>query len=505
MVPLPDGELTRAKFFAFCGIGNPAAFFDDLLRWGFHVIGRRAFRDHHRYSPAETERLERDALVAGADAMICTEKDVFNLRDALPSTPAGVCVPHWTCALRSGGLLASGAGRCAATPTAEGRCMKILVRANNWVGDAVMAIPALEAIRGRWPEAEIVVLARPWVADLYRGQGYVDRLIVYDRDGRHRGFWGRERLAAELRREKFDVAMLFQNAFDAAWIVWRAGMPERIGYARDARGWLLTRAIPVPRKGEIPAHESYYYLELLRRAGWLAELPATGIERISLRISQDARRAAEQTLLAAGARAGATRVALAPGAAYGSAKCWVPERYAALADHLIADFGADVIIFGAAPERDMAERIARAMRLKALNLVGATHIGDLPAPAGILRTVYRQRFRGHARGRRGGLAGRRHFRSDRCGRHAPGDAAVHAGARAGLLQSLFSAALPDRPSLHDAHFRRTGRGRGAGLAARPGWRRRAGIEERRSCLTRGACGQRYFSIATARFARKSAI
>lgn len=255
--------------------------------------------------------------------------------------------------------------------------MKILVRANNWVGDAVMAVPALEAIRGRWPEAEIVVLARPWVADLYRGQPYVDRLIAYDRDGRHRGFWGRERLASELRRERFDVAMLFQNAFDAAWIVWRAGVPERIGYARDARSWLLTRAIPLPRAGEIPAHESYYYLELLRRAGWIADRPK--VDRISLRISEDARRAAEQALLAAGARAGATRVALAPGAAYGSAKCWLPERYAALADHLIADFGTDVIIFGAPPERDMVERIARAMRLRAINLAGATRIGDLPA------------------------------------------------------------------------------------------------------------------------------
>ncbi len=85
VVPLPEGELTRANFFAFCGIGNPAAFFDDLLRWGVHLKGQRAFRDHHRYVTAETERIESDALVAGADAMICTEKDVFNLRDALPT------------------------------------------------------------------------------------------------------------------------------------------------------------------------------------------------------------------------------------------------------------------------------------------------------------------------------------------------------------------------------------------------------------------------------------
>jgi tetraacyldisaccharide 4'-kinase len=83
-VPLPDGDLTRVNFFAFCGIGNPSAFFDDLLRWGVHIKGRRAFRDHHSFVAADIEGLERDALVAGAEAMICTEKDVFNLRDALP-------------------------------------------------------------------------------------------------------------------------------------------------------------------------------------------------------------------------------------------------------------------------------------------------------------------------------------------------------------------------------------------------------------------------------------
>jgi len=255
--------------------------------------------------------------------------------------------------------------------------VKILVRANNWVGDAVMAIPALQAIRAVRRDAEIVVLARPWVADLYNAQSYVNRTIVYDRDGQHQGFRGRERLAAELRSEKFDVAILFQNAFEAAWLAWRARIPRRIGYARDGRSLLLTRAIRVPREGEIPAHETYYYLELLRRAGWLSELPKT--ERISLRIPPEARRAAEQTLLRAGSRPSSTRVALAPGAAYGSAKCWAPERYAALADHLIAEFGVDVIIFGSRQEQEMAEKITQSMRQPALNLVGATHIGDLPA------------------------------------------------------------------------------------------------------------------------------
>jgi heptosyltransferase-2 len=255
--------------------------------------------------------------------------------------------------------------------------MKILVRATNWVGDAVMSIPALRAIRGRWPTAEIAILARPWVADLYGGQGYADRILVYDNKREHKGFWGRERLARALREENFDVAVLFQNAFDAAWIAWRARIPERIGYARDGRSWLLTRAIRPPATGEKPDHEVYDYLELLRRAGWLERLPQ--VDEISIAIAEADRKKALERLSAAGVREKAIRIAFASGAAYGSAKCWEPERYAALADRLIAEFDADVILFGAPQESGMAARVIGAMRGRLCNLVGATKIGDLPA------------------------------------------------------------------------------------------------------------------------------
>jgi len=255
--------------------------------------------------------------------------------------------------------------------------MKILVRATNWVGDAVMSIPAIAALRSRWPQAEIAILGRPWVVELYRGQGYADRLIAFDHAGRHRGVAGRERLAAELRRERFDVAVLLQNAFEAAWLAWRAAIAERIGYVRDARGFLLTRAIPTPRRGEVPAHETYYYLELLRRIGWLERLE--NVERIELRVDSAAHERAEAALRRAGARSGALRIALGPGAAYGSAKCWPSERFAALADRFIAEFDADVILFGTAAERGVAERITAGMRRHPVTLVGETSIGDLPA------------------------------------------------------------------------------------------------------------------------------
>src|SRR5207244_4839622 len=142
---------------------------------------------------------------------------------------------------------------------------RVMVRATNWLGDAVMSLPAIRAIRGVFPHAHLAVVARPSVADLYAGERSIDRVIVYAAN--------RREFAARLRAERFDGAILLQNAFDAALIAWMARIPERIGYRRDARGWLLTRAIAVPEPGDIPRHERFYYLELLRRAGMIERLP----------------------------------------------------------------------------------------------------------------------------------------------------------------------------------------------------------------------------------------
>ena len=214
--------------------------------------------------------------------------------------------------------------------------MNLLVRATNWVGDAVMSLPALAAVRARFPEAHIAVLARPWVADLYRHEPFADEIIPYQPGGGWRGWRERRRAAAELRARRFDCALLLQNAFDAALIAWLAGIPRRIGYSRDARRWLLTDAVPRPRPGAIPPHESFYYLELLRRIGWLGELPPAALIRLEGRF-----RARE-----AGARRWAQEgwtgaiVGVSPGAAYGNAKRWLPERFAEAAARVARETGA---------------------------------------------------------------------------------------------------------------------------------------------------------------------
>jgi heptosyltransferase-2 len=315
--------------------------------------------------------------------------------------------------------------------------MKLLIRATNWVGDALLALPALRAVRSKFPDASISILARPYVADIYRGQGVSDELIAYAPIAEHRGWSGRNKLIANLRSRHFDVALLLQNAFDAAWLAWRAQIPQRIGYARDARSLLLTKAIPVPKSGEIPAHEKLYYLELVRRAGWLDALPQ--VDRITLQVSDSARLHAAQVLLDAGSRPHARRIAIGAGASYGSAKCWPPERFAEWANRFLANNDADVILFGTAAE----------------------------APVSAVPSLPRQRFWSHARRRRGRFARRRHLRPYRSLRHGSRHPALHHRPAEALLQPLFPPPLSHRSSLHETGHPRHGRSRSQSLANGP--------------------------------------
>ena len=215
----------------------------------------------------------------------------------------------------------------------------ILVRATNWVGDAVMSLPALRAIRERFPKARISVLAKPWVADLYGRESFLDEIIVYS--GQSPWHTGRQ-----LRTRKFDCAILLQNAFEAAWIAWLARVPTRIGYKRDGRQLLLTKAVDVPKPGEIPRHERFYYLELLRRAGLIDSLPTSESIRLGSGVALNERRI----------------IGLSPGAAYGTAKRWLPERFAEAAGTLATTRGASIALFGSKTERDLCEQVAQHLK-----------------------------------------------------------------------------------------------------------------------------------------------
>ncbi len=143
---------------------------------------------------------------------------------------------------------------------------RILVRANNWIGDVVMISPAIRALRERFPGAEIAILARPWVCDALAANPFFDRLIPYEVPGRHGGLPGRLRLVRELRKDRFDLAVLFQKAFDAAFLAAAAGIPIRVGHDTDHRGLLLTDRVPIT-PGSARRHHVDFFLEVAIACG----------------------------------------------------------------------------------------------------------------------------------------------------------------------------------------------------------------------------------------------
>jgi heptosyltransferase II len=257
---------------------------------------------------------------------------------------------------------------------------RILVRATNWLGDAVMSLPALGAIRDRYPQAHLAVLARPWVADLYQGEGLADEIIPYEA----RGLRGRWRLASRLRKQRFDAAVLFPNSFDSALVVWMAGIPNRIGYDCDGRGFLLTRALPRPLKGEIPAHEVFYYLELVRRAGMLEDLPQQPV--VELRGAPEAGCRGAKLFEQLGV-AGLV-IGISPGAQNSRAKQWLPERFVETACRLAGVLEASVAVFGSAREIELCCGVAAQIRragVPVISLAGETTLAQFIALAAACR------------------------------------------------------------------------------------------------------------------------
>jgi heptosyltransferase-2 len=231
-----------------------------------------------------------------------------------------------------------------------------------------MSIPALEALRAAHPHALITILARPWVADVYQGAPFCDQLLLYHPPPGWREWGAKRRLARVLRAIGFDLAVLLPNSFEAALVAWWSDTPERVGYARDGRSWLLTRAIPPPRPGESPVHERFYYLELLRRAGLIDSWP----EDAPIRLPATPRPFADLDLPQA-------VVGVSPGAAFGTAKRWLPERFAAAAVELAREHEAAVVVFGSRDEREVCEQVAAQVEragVTARSLAGETTLRE---------------------------------------------------------------------------------------------------------------------------------
>lgn len=236
---------------------------------------------------------------------------------------------------------------------------KVLVVLPNWVGDVVMATPALAALRGGLPDAHITYMLRPHLSDVVAGGGWHDDELYWspkrgaarERDNLH--------IAGQIRATRYDAAILLTNSFRSAALAWLARIPLRIGFARDGRGWMLTERLrPLRRDGRfLPVPAIEMYAQIVERAG----CPVSDL-RPRLVITPEQQQAADALKAHYGLDGDRPYAVIAPGAAFGAAKCWLPERFGQLCDSLADRFGLRCVQVGAPGEAELLGEIARHAR-----------------------------------------------------------------------------------------------------------------------------------------------
>ena len=251
---------------------------------------------------------------------------------------------------------------------------RILIRAANWVGDAIMTTPVIRGVRKNYPSAHITVLAKPWVIPVYENNPHVDEIMVYDNDGRHKMGLGTLRLAGDIRKLKFDLAILMQNAFEAALLAFLAGIPERVGYNTDGRSLLLNRCVkmdPALKK----KHLIDYYIGLIKGAG----LEPDG-KALELLIQETDKDFAQNLLVENGierqSNVGRPIVGINPGATGGTAKRWFPDRYAGLCRQLAQEYQTKVLLFGGPADEALGEKIMAMAPGCCINIAGKTSLAQ---------------------------------------------------------------------------------------------------------------------------------
>ena len=256
---------------------------------------------------------------------------------------------------------------------------KILVRGPNWLGDAVMCEPAIRGLRRLFPDAQIALLVKPAVADLFAGHPALTRVLTYDSVGHHAGLSGKWGLAGQLRRQGFDLAVLFQNAFEAAFLTFLAGVPRRYGYATDGRSLLLSDPVAAPDRRTL-VHQVRYYWDLLEPLGLKGD-PSVP----ELVVFPEEEQAMAGRFAQGGLTAMDVVVGVNPGSTYGGAKRWLPERFAEVTERLCSTIResrgqqVSVVIFGAKGEERLGQEIAAHLSSPSLVFSGATTIRELMA------------------------------------------------------------------------------------------------------------------------------
>lgn len=250
------------------------------------------------------------------------------------------------------------------------RIKKILIRTPNWVGDAVMSTPFIKAVRKNFSNADISLLSKPWVSSVYENNPHIDQIITYDDSGRHKGFLGKARLAGDIAKEGFDLSLLLQNAFEAALITWMSSIPMRLGYDTDGRRIFLTH--PIHRYESLKKlHQIDYYLEILKNAGF-----SSVDSDMEIFISDDEKNKAIRFLKNIGCTENSLIIGINPGAAFGTAKRWFPERFSQVCNKLKKSMESFFLIFGSPGEKELGEKISRSIGSHCINLCGQTSLRE---------------------------------------------------------------------------------------------------------------------------------
>ena len=253
---------------------------------------------------------------------------------------------------------------------------RVVVRGTNWVGDSLMTIPALRALRRVLPDAHITLVIRPGTKGLFSDVDFIDEILVYDR----KNAFSVVPQVREWKRRRFDLAVLFQNAFEAALIPFLAGVPLRLGYATESRQALLTHPLPLP-DWRSSRHEVFYYLYVVTALEQMLFGRSTVCEAepdASIQISDVRKAQAAELLRAYGVSEEDSVVAICPGSINSRAKRWSPESYATLADRLI-ESKRRVLLIGSKDETDVSEDVTRRMRQQPIVLTGRTTLDQITA------------------------------------------------------------------------------------------------------------------------------
>jgi len=251
---------------------------------------------------------------------------------------------------------------------------RILVKEVNWLGDLVMSLPALRAIRRSFPRARLSVVTKSELASFFDGVEWIDEVIPYSVHRGIRGLGDRRAVVNTIRSRGFDLAVLFPNSFESALWVWLARIPGRAGYIRDSRGLLLTHKIAPPPQA-MNDHQVHYWLAMVDKTiGVPGDAQDFDLTAAPNRLQEMA-----AWLAARRGRKDAPLIAIAPAAAFGPAKEWPTTHFVRLIDELAERHDAECVLVGAPDERPQCAAIASSSRRGALVAAGETSVGQLVA------------------------------------------------------------------------------------------------------------------------------